>query len=205
VVALVVFLLFPLVSSLTTRSQVSRSGVDVVARVVGTSDAERSVGYVLPEDSDPEQRVWTAELESAAYAEAVRTRRVQVRVVEGRPEAHRVTGQVDDPTGLIVTLVSAAAVLGVGMLWVLRGRRRPTLRLHADGPLAPAEVDPAGGSVTPLPGDRYEVVGVVVSISTDPAEVVLSVPERQVVVALGDHPNPVEVGGTARARGVLVG
>ncbi len=204
-VVLVAFLAYPVVSSLLVQAQLKRSGVDVVARVVGTSDEDgkHAIGYVLPEEVDPEERVWTAEVDPSTYAEAERTKRVQVRVLEDRPEVHRVEGEQTNRTSLVISLVLIAAVLAVGVVWVRRGRRRPAVRLRAEADLESAESDPQGGALSPLAGDRYEVVGEV--LSADDAQVVVRIAERRVVVLLDGHHNPVPVGSVVRARGPLVG
>jgi hypothetical protein len=204
VLVMVVVLAFPLVSTLVTRARIERSGVDVVASVVETprnGDAYL-VGFRFPEDVDPDQRNYAAEVERATYEKAVETKKITVRVLDGRPEAHIVEGEIHSNAPYVVTGVSLAIVLVVGLWWVKVGRRRPAVRLRALGPLEPAADElPSLGRV---PGeDVYEAVGTLVS--GDDAEAVLDIGERRVVVALDGHANPVAVGSPARARGPVIG
>jgi hypothetical protein len=206
VVAMLVLLTFPLASSLWTRARLERSGQDVVGTVVRAEvDGDRHwIGYTLPEEIDPDHRGWTAEVDRASYDKAKRSKRVNVRVLPGRPDAHRVEGQIDSKTGLVFTVVTDVIVLGVGLLWVRVGRRRPAVRMAALSDLEPVEPGDAGvGALTRTAGDVYEAVGEVTGSSED--EVVLHVGDREVVVLLRGHGNPVEVGASARARGPLVG
>ncbi len=205
VVVIVALLAFPLVSSLGTRARVDRSGTDVVAAVVETprkGDAYL-VGFRLPDDIDPDQRLYSAEVDRATYDQAVATEQIKVRVLEDRPSAHRVEGEVRDDTQYVVMGVGIVLVLAVGLWWARTGRRRPTVRIRATGPLEPADPDEAGTLGRLAGEDVYEAVGTVVS--SDDAEVVLDVGERHVVVVLSGHPNPVPVGSPARARGPLIG
>ena len=205
VVVVVVLLAFPLVSSLVTMARVERSGTDVTATVVEThrrGDAYL-VGFRLPEEVDPEQHVYSAEVDRAAYEEAVASKQITVRVLEDRPEAHRVEGEIRNYTPYVFMGAGIAVVLVVGLWWVRVGRRRPAVRLRALGPLEPADADEAGSLGRVSDQDIYEVIGTLVS--ADDAEVVLDLGERRVVVLLDGYPNPVDVGAPARARGPLIG
>jgi hypothetical protein len=204
VVVMLLLLTFPLVSTLLTKSRIDRSGQDVVASVIHNEvdDGHYWLGYRLPADIDPDHRAWTAEVDRVTYDKASESKKLNVRVLPGRPEAHRVEGQVDSHAGLWFTVVADAIVIGVGFLWIRRGRRRPSLRMLARGDLEPAGPDDAIG-IGRADGDDYEAVGTVKS--TDDGEVVLDLGERDVVVALAGHGCPVEVGATARASGPLVG
>lgn len=205
VVLVVVLLAFPLVSSLATMARVERSGTDVTAAVVETPRRGEAylVGFRLPEDVDPERHVYSAEVDRGTYEEAVASKQVTVRVLEDRPEAHRVEGEIRNYTPYVVMGAGIAVVLVVGLWWVRVGRRRPAVRLRAVGPLEPADADEAE-SLDRIPDqDVYEVVGTLVS--ADDAEAVLDLGERRVVVVLDGYANPVDVGAIARARGPLIG
>lgn len=205
VLLMVALLSFPLVATLVTRSRVERSGVDVTATVLQTQrdGARYLVAFRLPKDVDPDQTRYSAEVERATYEKATQTEQVTVRVLEGRPKAHRVEGEIRPSTPYVITGGSIAIVLAIGLVWVKVGRRRPTVRLRALGPLEPAGTDEIGVLGRQPEGDVYEAVGTVVS--TDEREVLLDLGERRVVVSLDGHDNPVDVGAPARARGPVIG
>jgi hypothetical protein len=207
VVVVLLVLAFPLVSSLVTRARIERSGVDVTATVVETARRGDTylVGFRFAEEVDPDQRTYSAEVTRASYDKAVASERITVRVLDGRPEAHRVEGEIVSNAPYVVAGVSIAIVLGLGLWWVKVGRRRPTVRLRALEPLEAVdpEADVGRGLGREQGGDVYEAVGTV--LSADDAEVVLDVGERHVVVVLDGHPNPVAPGSPARARGAVIG
>jgi hypothetical protein len=205
VVVMMVVLAFPLVSTLVTRARVERSGVDVTATVVEATRSGEAylVAFRLPEDVDPEQRTYSATVDRASYEKAVESETITVRVLDGRPEAHRVEGEIDSNAPYVVTAVALAIVLIVGLWWVRVGRRRPPVRMRALGPLEPA-ADEDAGSLERVPDeDIYEAVGTL--LSADAAEAVLDLGERRVVVALDGHAHGVEVGSPARVRGSVIG
>ena len=122
-------------------------------------------------------------------------------MLEGRPEAHRVEGEIHSKAPYFVTAVGRRARAGGrvcgGSRSAAAGRRCGCAPI---GPLEPADADEPGGlgrspGEDDLRGRRAPL------LSTDDAEVVLDLGERRVVVALDGHPNPVEVGASARARG----
>jgi hypothetical protein len=205
VVAMLLVLTFPLVASLITRARLERSGVDVTATVVETSrkgDDGYLVAFRLPEEIDHDQHDYAAKVDRAAYEKAVASKEIRVRVLEDRPAAHRVEGQIDSKAPYVFMIVADVIVLGVGILWIRKGRRRPSVRMLARADLEPAGPDDAT-MIGRTDGDVYEAVGTVTS--ADGGEVVLDLGERSVVVALAGYACPVEVGATARARGPLVG
>ena len=203
VIAMLLVLTFPLVATLITRARLERSGVDVTATVVETSRQGDGylVAYRLPEEIDPDRRDYAAKVDRAAYEKAVASKEIRVRVLEDRPAAHRVEGEIDSKAPYVFMVVADAIVLGVGFVWIRKGRRRPSLRM-----LASADLEPAGPDdeirIGRTEGDVYEAVG---TVTSKEGEVVLDLGERSVVVALAGYACPVEVGATARARGPLVG
>jgi hypothetical protein len=204
VLVMLAVLTFPMVASLITRASIERSGQDVVATVISAEvdGGHHWLGYTLPADVDPEQHPWTVEVDSATYDAASKSKQITVRVLPGHPEEHRVDGQIDSHAGLWSVLVADAVVLGVGLLWIGKGRRRPSLRMLAEGDLEPAGPDDEVG-IGRGEGDLYEAVGTVTA--SDDGEVVLDLGERNVVVRLAGHACPVDVGAPARARGPLIG
>lgn len=205
VVVVVALLAFPLVSSLGTRARIERSGTDVTATVAETPRRGDTylVGFRLPEDVDPEQHLYSAEVDRATYDEAVATKQVTVRVLEDRPSAHRVKGEIRSNTPYVVMGGGILFVLVVGVWWARTGRRRPTVRIRATGPLEPAEAADVGFLDRAPGADVYEAVGTVASAGED--EVELDLGERRVVVSLSGHANDLAVGSPARARGTVIG
>ena len=203
VVVMLVVLTFPLVSTLITRARVERSGVDVTATVVETPrDGDRYlVSFRFPEEIDADQQNYSAEIDKC------RTTRRSPASRSGSGcsrTAARPPGRGRDPqqAPYVTVAVADAIVLVVGLWWVKIGRRRPTVRCCANGPLEPADPDEVG-SLARQPDDAFEAVGTV--LSADDAEVVVDVGERRVVVSLVGYENPVPVGSAVRARGPMIG
>jgi hypothetical protein len=197
-------LALPLIASLVTSARIDSSGTDVQATVVDTSRKGDAylVAFRFPEDVDPDQEAYSAEVSKASYERAVDSDTITVRVLDGRPEAHRVDGEVRGPGQYVAMGVGILAVLALGWWWANRSHRRPSVRIRATSPLEAADPDD-DVALAPAPGDIYEAVGTVVS--ADDAEVVLDVGDRHVVVLLAGHSNPVPLGSTARARGPVIG
>ena len=204
VVVMLVVLTFPLVATLVTRARIERSGVDVTATVVQTTTNGDAylVAFRLPEAIDPDQDNYSAEVDRATYEKAAASKEIAVRVLEDRPAAHRVEGEIRSKAPYVMVAVVDALVLAVGLWWVRVGRRRPTVLIRANSPLEAADPDEPG-SLARQPDDAYEAVGTV--LSADDAEVVLDIGERQVVITLAGYENPVPVGSPARARGPIIG
>jgi hypothetical protein len=161
------------------------------------------VGFRFPEEIDPDQRNYSAEVERASYEQAVETEQIAVRVLEGRPEAHLVEGEIHSKAPYYFVVVADALVLLVGLWWVRVGRRRPTVRMRADGPLQAAAADEPPGLARRPDTDAYEAVGTL--LSTDDAEAVLDVGDRRVVVLLDGHPHAIDLGSPARVHGAVIG
>ena len=90
VVVIMVFLTFPLVTTLVTRARIERSGVDVSATVLQTTTNGDAylVAFRLPEEIDPDQDSYSAEVDRATYEKAAASKEIGVRVLEDRPQAH---------------------------------------------------------------------------------------------------------------------
>ncbi|HQR28093.1 MAG TPA: hypothetical protein PLP61_13725 [Nocardioides sp.] len=204
----------PLVTSLATERQVRRNGVDVSAQVVRTwtvdSGADRTfwVSFTLPERLDPGQTEYAAQVVPDVYAGA-RDGALAVRVLPDRPSAHLVDGRVAHRTGLWLTL-AADALLALGALLLWRSGRYSTrpedVRLEAVGDV---EADPGDGAsprtdegLTELADGTWRARGTVVRASAD--EVVLDLVDREAIVILDGHQNPVGPGEVAVARGRLL-
>src|SRR4029079_227652 len=96
VVVMLVALTFPFVTAFATRAQIERSGVDVTATVLETNkhgDAH-IVAFRLPEKIDPDQVNYSTEVDQATYEKAAASKEIGVRVLDDRPEGHRVEGEI---------------------------------------------------------------------------------------------------------------
>lgn len=197
----------PLVHSTWTQWQVERRGTLVTAtvvdhRVAPSGDVSRHwLTFRFPEDVDPDQDVWPAEVEEAVYDAAVASGEVEVRVLEGRPSAYQAEGQVRHWLALFLTLgtdLFLAAV--VGLIWFLGRRSRPLpLRVEAVGDV---ESCPPGALLEQIEGSLYLVRGEVAEL--DDGEIVLDLGDQDVVVVLDGHANPVGYQQSAQVRGRLL-
>ena len=154
---MLVVLTFPLVTTLVTRAQIERSGVDVTATVVQTTKNGDAylVAFRLPEEIDPDQDTYSAEVDQATYEKVGASKEIGVRVLEDRPEAHRVEGEIRSKAPYVTVAVADALVLGVGLWWVRHGRRRPTVLIRANSPLyRPTPTSPARSRVSPTTPTR---------------------------------------------------
>jgi hypothetical protein len=206
VVVLVAFINLPVLHSTWTQWQVDRNGTDTVAEVVDTrrlgDDADPSywLVYRFPEAIEPEQPQWSAQVDRETFEEASAQGSVEVRVLEDQPAAHTVEGQVTSSLGLIITLIADAILLAI-LLLVWRGRpTRPVpIRIAAIGDVERAQ---PGGVLEQIEGDLYLVRGEVTGIDGD--EIVLDAGERDVLVILDGHDNPVGYQQPAEVRGRIV-
>jgi hypothetical protein len=207
VVVLVAFINLPLLHSTWTRWQVERNGTDTVAQVADTrvlgDEAEPSywVVFRFPEDIDPQQLPWSAQVEREVFQEADAEGSIDVRVLESRPAAHIVEGQIRNPLGWIITFVADAIILAILLFaWRSRGRGRPVpIRIAAIGDV---ERCPPGAVLEQIEGDLYLVRGEVTGIDGD--EIVVDAGERDVLVILDGHLNPVGYQQPAEVRGRIV-
>lgn len=207
--ALVVVLVnLPLVHSAWLRSQVERSGVDVVAEVRGGPDRDGRayVDFVLPEEIDDVrvadgERAWTVEVSDRARDAAVAAGEITVRVLPDRPSAYAVDGEVRGRGLLVITLlVDLVVLLAAGLLWRFRSGLRPALVLRATEDV---ERGRTGVVLDRVAADEYVVQGEVEELADD--RMVLLVGERRVVVELDGHANPVGHQQSARVRGRMIG
>jgi len=207
VVVLVLFINLPILHSTWTAWRVERSGTDHTVELtdhdVLTPEGDRQywLGFRFPEDVDPDQSLWTARVDKAAYDEAVAEGTVRVRVLDDNPAAYRVEGQVRSNVGLVTTLIADAILLLILLLlWRFGRSSRPLpLRIAAIGDV---ERCPPDAAVEQVEGTLYLVRGEVVRIEGD--EVVLDAGDRDVVVILDGHQNPVGYQQPAQVRGRLV-
>ncbi len=206
VVVLVAFINLPVLHSTWTRWQVDRNGTDTVAEVVETrvlgEDADPSylLAFRFPEAIDPDQEPWSAQVDRQTFEEARAEGSVDVRVLEDQPAAYVVEGEIRNRIGLLITLFADAILLAILLLvWRARPTRPVPIRIAAIGDV---ERCPPGGVVEQIEGDLYRVRGEVTGIDGD--EIVLDAGERDVLVILDGHHNPVSYQQPAEVRGRIV-
>lgn len=204
---LVVIINLPIVHSSYLSWRVERSGVDVTAQVTGgrvlppTDDPEYYLGFTFPEQIDPDQGEWTAEVDQATYEQASTTKTIDVRVLPDQPAAYTVTGEVTRRLGLVVTLIGDLALLAMLLLlWTFRGRLRPQLHAVAIGDV---ERCPPGSGLDKVEGDLYLIRGEVSGMEDD--GIVLDLGDRSVRVILDGHHNRVGYQQPAQVRARLIG
>ncbi len=144
---LAVLVNLPLVHGAWTDHRVSADGTDVRATVVDTRTVggQREVTFRLPEHLDPDQRVWRADVDAAAYAEAGSAGTLAVRVVPGDPAAQRVAGEAGSSILLVLTLLADLVLAAAALLaWRFAGRD-----LSGSGSRAPDPPAPPSGTSSP--------------------------------------------------------
>ena len=193
----------PLVHSTWTRSSVERSGVEVAAvvteaRNLGSAETPSWwLSYRLPTAVDPEQAIWSAEVDAAAYEKAEAAGTVPVRVIEGKPATAIVEGEVRSSAGLIGTLAADAVLLVMLLLlWRFRGRgRREVETVEA---LEDVTLARPGASWEDFGDGTVRVTGEV--LERDEHEVVLDLGDKLVRVVLDGHANHVGYQQPAQVR-----
>lgn len=208
VVVLIGFINLPVLHSTWTRWQVERNGTDTTAELVpdrtrvlgGDDDPAYWVTFRFDESIDPDRLAWPAQVDRETFEEARAQGSVDVRVLEDRPAAHIVEGAVRNPLGYIITIVADVVLLAI-LLLVRRARpRRPVpIRVAAIGDV---ERCPPGQALEQIEGDLYLVRGEVTGLDGD--EIVVDAGERDVLVILDGHHNPVGYQQPAQVRGRLV-
>lgn len=202
VVMVAVLVNLPLFHSTWTAWRVDRSGVDVVGTVTDTSEAGDAfqVEFQMPRDVDPDQRLWSAQVDQATYDEAVASEQVDVRVVPDQPSAYRVDGAVTSRVVLVVTLlVDLLLLLALVLVW-RGGGRRVDLVLRATEDVQRCR---PGAVLERLDDGHHLVAGEVVELES--GVVVLDLGDRRVRVQLDGHANPVGYQQPAQVTGRLVG
>jgi hypothetical protein len=179
-------------------------GVPVTATVVGVDRAgnDAVVSFRLPKNVDEKQKVRTVKVPEDVGLRAAQSRRLEVDVLQGNPDAFHVDGQVRSWGGLVLVLVAdALIVLMVLLSWRFGGRlRRPTLIGIAVEDVGPG----ARESLLDKQEDGTYVIGGEVA-ETGPSSLVLRLRDRDVEISLRDHENPIAIGEWARVRAQLVG
>ena len=207
VLLIAAFINLPILHSTWIRASVERSGIVVTATVVDDRVTEHDGGdrywlaFTFPEEVDPDQEGWPAEVEKDVYDDAVATGQVEVKVLEDRPSAYEAEGQVRHSFGVMVALLADLILLTVvALFWRFGRRSRPLpLRIAAIGDV---ERCPPGRMLEQLEGTLYLVRGEVAEM--DDGEIVLDLGDQDVVVVLDGHDNPVGYQQPAEVRGRLL-
>lgn len=207
VVVLLAFINLPLLHSAWTNWRLERSGLEVTAEVVDTRVIDRGDDptYFLqirfPRTIDTDRQIWPAQVERETFEASEESGTVAATVLSDNPAAYRVEGQVTSRLGLVITVVADLILAAILLLaWKFGGRRRPwPIRIAAVGDV---ERCPPGGSIAQVDADLYVVRGEVTGIDDD--EIVIDAGERDVLVVLDGHRNPVGYQQPAQVRGRLV-
>ena len=112
---LVLLVNLPLLHSTWVDRRVQGSGIDVTATVVDdrvVAGQEYWVSFTFPEDVDPDQKAWDAQVDEEAYDDAVASGQIRVRVLDGDPSAYRAEGAVQSRVPLVITLVADLILAG---------------------------------------------------------------------------------------------
>jgi hypothetical protein len=179
-------------------------GIQVTATVVssGTAGDDVVLGFRLPADVDPGQKVRTARVDAAAGRAAEKAGEVDVRVLEGHPAVYELEGQQRSHAATVFTLGADVLVLLLILLsWRLGGRlRRPALVAVA---LGDVEDGDEGSLLDKRDDGTYLINGEVAETGAD--SLVLTLRDRDVTVHLRGHVNPIDVGERAKVHAHLVG
>lgn len=116
----------PAVHQAWTGHQIDSEGRDVQASVLEarTVDGRHFVDYRLPEDVDPQGTPFSARVDAATLDRVAQTDRILVRVVPGRPGAHRPEGEVSSSLFVVAAVSADVILLVAGGLWLYRRRTR---------------------------------------------------------------------------------
>jgi hypothetical protein len=193
----------PLAHSTYTDWRIDHHGEQVSATVTDhrANGSEHLLQFTLPGDIDPDATSWTVEVDEATYDAAVRTGRLDVRVLRDNPAAWHAAGEQGGHVALGITIFADLALLACILLLVrYGGRLRPELRLVAVEDVVRC---PPGAVLDRVDGVVYVVCGEVAEIGDD--EIVLEVGERRVRVYLDGHANPVGHQQPAKVIGHMVG
>jgi hypothetical protein len=187
-----------------TLHRAATDGVPVTAAVVGVNAAgsDAVISFRFPRSVDEKQKVRTVKVPADVGRRAAQSRHLEVKVLEGNPDAFHVDGQVRSWAALVLVLVAdALMVLMLLLSWRFGGRlRRPTLIGIAVEDVGPGDPE----SLLDKQEDGTYVIGGEVA-QTGPSSLVLRLRDRDVEINLRDHQNPIAIGQWARVRALLVG
>jgi hypothetical protein len=199
----VVMINLPFLHSSWQNHRVATDGVDVTATVTDHDEdgGDRFVTFRVDESGDQPAISGTVRLDERAYAAAVESEQVQVRVLPGSATVWRVDGESRSGVGLVITLMADVFLLVLLLLLLRFGAR-----LHSDLVLVATEDlerCPPGSAFDQVEGQRFVVCGEIEEIEDD--AVVLDLGDRRVRVVLDGHHNPAGYQQPVRATGTLRG
>jgi hypothetical protein len=199
----VVMINLPFLHSSWQNHRIAADGVDVTATVTDHDEdgGDHFVTFRVDESGDQPAFGGTVRLEDEAYAAAVESEQVQVRVIPGSATVWRVDGESRSSVGLLITVMADVFLLILLLLLLRFGSR-----LHSDLVLVATEDlvrCPPGSAFDQVEGQRFVVCGEVEEIEDD--AVVLDLGDRRVRVLLDGHHNPAGYQQPVRATGTLRG
>jgi hypothetical protein len=199
----VVMINLPFLHSSWQNHRIASDGVDLTGTVTDHEEdgGDRFVTFRVDESRGQPAIDGTVHLGAEAYADAVESEQVQVRVIPGSATVWRVDGESRSGVGLVITVVADVFLLILLLLLVRFGSRlRSDLVLVATEDL---ERCPPGPVFDQVEGHRFVVCGEVDVIEAD--AVVLDLGDRRVRVVLDGHRNPAGYQQPVRATGTLRG
>jgi hypothetical protein len=200
----VVMINLPFLHSTWQNHRIAADGVEVAATVTDHDEEggdDRFVTFRVDEAGDQPAFGGTVRLEPQAFAAAVESERVQVRVLPGSASVWRVEGESSGRAGLAITLLADLSLLVLVLLLLRFGSR-----LHSDLVLVATEDlerCPPGSFFDQVEGQRFVVCGEVEEL--EDGAVVLDLGDRRVRVLLDGHVNPAGYQQPVRATGTLRG
>lgn len=210
-VAVALLINLPFAWTLWTRHQLAQEGVR--AQAVVEPEGERTVavpeddpeawyvGYRLPSELDPEQKLHSTQVEEDAFDEATSTGRIAVTHLPDDPGTHLVEGQVTHRLAYVLVGFADLALLAMALLYVFVGRKQERdLLLEA---LADVERCPPSWTMLELDDDEWLVTGEVTELFDD-GLALESRGGKRVRVRLGEFHNEIGHQQPARVRGRAV-
>lgn len=210
-VAVALLINLPFGWTLWTRYELAQDGV--TGHAVVEPEGERTVavpeddpkawyvGYRLPRELDPEQKLYSTQVEEAAWEEATSSGQVPITYLADEPGTHLVEGQVTHRLAYVLVGFADLALLAMALLYVFVGRKQEKdLLLEA---LADVERCPPSWTMLELVDDEWLVTGEVTELYDD-GLALESRDGKRVRVRLGEFHNEIGHQQSARVRGRAV-
>lgn len=156
------------------------------------------VNYQFPEEIDPEEKTYSAQVDEETFGYADTSRRLTARYLEDDPQAHVLEGEVRNNFVLVLIALGDVALLAFFFLYLRFGRRDTTLRLLATSDIERSRSE--AYAVSQVSGDEWVVIGEISKIAGDVITLV-SGAGREVEVTLGEHENLVGYQQPCQVRG----
>jgi hypothetical protein len=159
------------------------------------------VGYRLPPELDPQQSLYSTQVEQAAFEEATSSGRVPITYLADDPGTHLVEGQVTHRLAYVLVGFADLALLAMALLYVFVGRKQEKdLLLEA---VADVERCAPSWTMLELDDDEWLVTGEVTELFDD-GLALESRGGKRVRVRLGRFTNEIGHQQPARVRGRAV-